>query len=98
METISPPRTLGCPLGMGGGQGHTLKSRFSDVDLPWETPAATTEPEWIMGPSCKAQGRTQILGLRSQGQKARMFRGTLPHPLPFPQPVRPLLTGSLRTL
>lgn len=23
----------------------TLKSRFSDVDLPWEIPAAITEPE-----------------------------------------------------
>ena len=35
--------------------GLTLKSRFSDVDLPWEMPAAITEPEWIIGPSWKAQ-------------------------------------------
>lgn len=31
----------------------TLKSFFRDVLLPWETPAATTAPEWIMGPSCE---------------------------------------------
>lgn len=30
---------------------QTLKSLFKDVLLPWETPAATTAPEWIMGPS-----------------------------------------------
>lgn len=29
----------------------TLKSLFKEVLLPWETPAATTAPEWIMGPS-----------------------------------------------
>ena len=32
-----------------------MKSRFSDVDLPWEMPAAITEPEWIIGPSWKAR-------------------------------------------
>lgn len=30
----------------------TLKSFLREVLLPWETPAATTAPEWIMGPSC----------------------------------------------
>lgn len=29
----------------------TLKSQPKDVVLPWETPAAMTAPEWIIGPS-----------------------------------------------
>ena len=29
----------------------TFKSNLKDVALPWETPAAITAPECIMGPS-----------------------------------------------
>lgn len=49
------------PWGLGA---LTLKSRFSDVDRPWEMPAAITEPEWIIGPSWKARAA------RSGGQPA----------------------------
>ena len=31
--------------------GLTLKSLLRTLDLPWDTPAATIAPEWIMGPS-----------------------------------------------
>lgn len=34
----------------------TLKSLLRDVLLPWEMPAATTAPEWIMGPSFRYMG------------------------------------------
>ena len=30
---------------------RTLKSLLRTLDLPWETPAATIAPEWIIGPS-----------------------------------------------
>ena len=59
----SPEAKVTVPQGRRGGPGLwpwargglTLKSRFSDVDLPCEMPAAITEPEWIIGPSWKAQ-------------------------------------------
>lgn len=36
-----------------------MKSLFKEVLLPCETPAATTAPEWIMGPSWGIVGKPE---------------------------------------